>query len=56
LGRLAAALAAAALAHDWHLVELNPVIAGPRGAVAVDAAIRRRASMPRSAGGPPDSG
>jgi hypothetical protein len=40
VGRLAATVAAAALAHDWHLVELNPVIAGPAGATAVDAVIR----------------
>jgi acetate---CoA ligase (ADP-forming) len=40
LAALAAAAGRALLAHDLHLVELNPVIARPEGAVAVDAVIR----------------
>jgi acetyl-CoA synthetase len=43
VGRLAAAVARAALDHDLALVELNPVIARPDGAVAVDAIVRRAA-------------
>jgi acetate---CoA ligase (ADP-forming) len=43
LCRLAAAVARAAAAHDLDLIELNPVIAGPDGAVAVDAVVRRAA-------------
>jgi acetyl-CoA synthetase len=41
LCRLAAAVAGAAVAADLELIELNPVIAHPGGAVAVDAVIRR---------------
>jgi acetyl-CoA synthetase len=40
---LAAAVADAALAHNLQLVELNPVIVGPHGAVAVDALMRKGA-------------
>jgi acetate---CoA ligase (ADP-forming) len=43
LCRLAAAVARAAIEHDLALVELNPVIVGPDGAVAVDAVVRRAA-------------
>ncbi|MGH2850862.1 MAG: acetate--CoA ligase family protein, partial [Solirubrobacteraceae bacterium] len=41
---LARALADALLELDLELIELNPVIAGAAGAVAVDAVARRRAS------------
>jgi hypothetical protein len=39
---LALAAGRALLELDLELVELNPVIAGPAGAVAVDAVVRRR--------------
>jgi acetyl-CoA synthetase len=41
VSRLAAAVGALLLAEDLNLIELNPVIAGPNGAIAVDALIRR---------------
>jgi acetyl-CoA synthetase len=41
---VARALAGALLELDLDLIELNPVIAGEAGAVAVDAVVRRRAS------------
>ncbi len=40
----AAAIGAAALAEDLVLLEVNPLIAGPAGCVAVDALARRRAA------------
>jgi len=58
---VAVALAAgrALLELDLELVELNPVIAGPGGAVAVDAVVRLRArsgEQPLEAGGGGDAG
>jgi acetate---CoA ligase (ADP-forming) len=41
LGRLAAAVADAALTHELELIELNPVIVGPAGVSVVDALISR---------------
>ena len=41
VARLAAAVGELLLAENLDLVELNPVIAGPDGAIAVDALIRR---------------
>jgi acetate---CoA ligase (ADP-forming) len=39
VSRLAASVGALLLAEDLDLIELNPVIAGPAGAIAVDALI-----------------
>jgi acetate---CoA ligase (ADP-forming) len=41
VSRLAASVGALLLAEDLNLIELNPVIADPNGAIAVDALIRR---------------
>jgi acetate---CoA ligase (ADP-forming) len=46
---LALRLAAALVELDLELIELNPVLAGPEGALAVDAVVRGRAGAARSA-------
>jgi succinyl-CoA synthetase beta subunit len=46
LATLAARVGDVLLEHDLQLLELNPVLAGPRGAVAVDAVARTTTSTP----------